>query len=844
VACQSLFQGYHIPTGAYDEVFAAPGVLRPHWERVVQMLDSLGVEELTRRWEQARRLIYENGVTYNVYSDPQGMHRPWELDALPLVIAPEEWERLVAALVQRAQVLNALLADVYGPQELLRGGLLPPELVFAHPGFLRPCHNVRVPQERYLHLYAADLARAPDGQWWVLADRTQSPSGAGYALENRLILSRVLSDVFHEGKVQRLALFFDALRKTLSSLALHHRDNPRIVLLTPGPYHETYFEHAYLARYLGYTLVEGGDLTVRDNCVFLKTLAGLESVDVIVRRQDDAFCDPLALHQQSVLGVAGLVEAVRAGNVAIANALGSGWLETPALMAILPAIAHHLCGEELHLPAVRTWWCGQQDALTYVLDHLEHVSVSPAFPTGTHETVYSHALSRAERRRLMARLRARPYAFVAQAPPVPSTMPVRQSAGGVEPRHLVLRVYVVATTDGYAVMPGGLTRVSASPDTPVVSMQQGGGSKDTWVVAHHPPLQFSLLPPPGQPIELRRSGYELPSRVADNLYWLGRYVERSEGAVRLLRSVVNRLTAEAGLAGTAALPTLLRPLRETWNMAPGVDGSEASLSALEQALLTVMFDAQWPNSIRVTLADVQRVAATVRDRISLDSWRILSHLQQDFTLPQSSSLPPLSAVLELLNHTIITLAAFSGLGVENMTRGPGWHCLDMGRRLERALYTARLLRSLLADVSDHEETVLETLLEIADSSMTYRSRYLTTLQCAPVVDLLLLDDTNPRSVIYQCVALAEHVEHLPRDRSRPSLSPAQRVAMMLLTNLRLSEINALCAVSGDGRRSHLATLLTRLLTDLPALSDTITHHYLSHAESSRHLATSIPVSPP
>jgi uncharacterized circularly permuted ATP-grasp superfamily protein/uncharacterized alpha-E superfamily protein len=808
------------------------------------MLDSLGVEELTRRWEQARRLIRENGVTYNVYGDPQGMHRPWELDAVPLVIAPEEWEHLAAALAQRVQVLNAVLADVYGPQTLLRTGLVPPELVFAHPGFLRPCHNVRVPQNHYLHLYAADLMRASDGQWWVLADRTQSPAGAGYALENRLVLSRTLSDVFNESQVERLAPFFDALRKTLISLAPAHRDNPRIVLLTPGPYNETYFEHAYLARYLGYTLVEGGDLTVRDTRVFLKTLAGLEPVDVIVRRQDDAFCDPLELHQESVLGVAGLVQAVRAGHVAVANALGSGWLEMPALLALLPALCRHILGEELKLPSVRTWWCGQQEALAYVLDHLEQVNVSAAFPASAPEAVSGALLSRAKRQRLITHLRARPYAFVAQAPVVPSTVPVWHPAGGIEPRYLVLRAYVVPTPDGYTAMPGGLTRVSTVPDTPVVSMQQKGGSKDTWVVAHTPPLQFSLLPPAGQPVELRRSGYELPSRVADNLYWLGRYVERTEGVVRLLRSIVSRLTAEAGLTGTAALPVLLRPLRARWHKATLVDGvEETSLPALEHALLTVMFDAQSPESAHATLAAVQRVASTVRDRISLDAWRILSRLRQDFTLPASTTLPPLSTVLELLNHTIITLAAFSGLGVENMTRGPGWRFLDMGRRLERAVYTVDLLRSLLVEVGEHEATVLETLLEIADSSMTYRSRYLTTLQCAPVLDLLLMDETNPRSVLYQLVALAEHVEHLPRNQAQPSLSPAQRLALMALTSIRLAEIAVLCTISEDGRRSHLETLLIHLRTDLPALSDAMTHHYLSHAEHSRHLATSALASP-
>ena len=431
---QSLFQGYHSPAGAYEEAFAAPGVPRPHWERVVQRLDSLGVEELTRRWEQARRLIRENGVTYNVYGDPQGMHRPWELDAVPLVIAPEEWERLAAALAQRVQLLNALLTRrLWTPNRSSVLVSYPLNWSSRIPVSCDTCHNVRVPRNHYLHLYAADLIRAPDGQWWVLADRTQSPSGAGYALENRLVLSRTLSDVFNEGQVERLAPFFDALRKTLISLAPAHRDNPRIVLLTPGPYNETYFEHAYLARYLGYTLVEGGDLTVRDTRVFLKTLAGLEPVDVIMRRQDDAFCDPLELHQESVLGVAGLVQAVRAGHVAVANALGSGWLETPALLTMLPALCRHLLSEELKLPSVRTWWCGQQEALAYVLDHLEHVNVSAAFPASTPEAVSGAMLSRAKRQRLITQLRARPYAFVAQEPPIPSTVPVWHPAGGVEP---------------------------------------------------------------------------------------------------------------------------------------------------------------------------------------------------------------------------------------------------------------------------------------------------------------------------------------------------------------------------------------------------------------------------
>jgi uncharacterized circularly permuted ATP-grasp superfamily protein/uncharacterized alpha-E superfamily protein len=834
VAPANLFQSYTPLPGVYDEMLSAPGAPRSHWQHLVHALEALGPQELAGRWEHAWRLLYEHGVSYNVYGDPQGLDRPWEFDPIPLVIAESEWLQLETALVQRVQLLNALLADVYGPQQLLAEGMLPPELVFAHTGFLRPCHNLQVPNGCYLHLYAADLVRAADGQWRVLADRTQSPTGAGYALENRLLLARSLADIFRDTYVQRLAPFFHTLQQTLLTLAPRHRDNPRIVLLTPGPGDETYFEHAYLARYLGYALVEGEDLTVRDNRVFLKTLAGLQPVDVILRRQDDTFCDPLELRQDSVLGTAGLVQAVRGGNVAVANALGSGWIETRAVLPFLPALCRSLFGEDLKLPSVATWWCGQDEALKYVLEHLDHLRVMSALP-GRPQVRSLHE----QRQRLTTMLRARPYAFVAQEQVSPSTVPVWKG-GSVQPRHTVWRAYVVATGDGYAVMPGGLTRVSADAKTLDVSMQRGGGSKDTWVLSTTP-LSTPSHPPLGtQPLELRRSGFDLPSRVADNMFWLGRYVERAEGAVRLLRSVLIRLTDESGLASIMALPALLRALHTVWDAIPtvAIDDPHMSLARLEQLLLTVMFEAQYTDSVRATLTALHRVAARARDRISVDAWRILSHLDQDFPPPRPLSQVPLSEALVLLNRTITTLAAFSGLGVENMTRGPAWRFLDMGRRLERAMQTVSLVRSLLVDVSEYEGAVLETLLEIADSSMTYRSRYLSTLQFAPVLDLLLTDDTNPRSVAYQLVALAQHVEQLPQERSRPDLSPAQRLTIGIVTVLRLAEIETLCTTDNDGAHPHLDILLGHLMANLPVLSEVLTHHYLSHAEPARHLAGS------
>lgn len=829
-ASQHFFQTYPFPAGVYDEALSAPGQLRPHWEPLVQALDALGWMELTRRWEQAQRLLSEHGVTYNLPHGNDSMERAWKLDALPMLVSTTEWNVLENALLQRVRLLNAILADVYGPQKLLQAGLLPPELVFAHPGFLRPCHGSAPVTSGAIQLYAADLGRSPDGQWWVLADYTQNPAGAGYALENRLIVARTMVDVLRAVQTQRLAAFFSTLHDTLRALAPRHRDHPRIVLLTPGSQDATYFEHVYLARYLGYTLVEDDDLTVRDQNVYLKTLAGLQPVDVILRRQADHQCDSLAFAQASMRGIAGLVQAMRAGTVAVANTLGSGWADTPALLAYLPALCRHLLSEELRLPSVPTWWCGQSQDFAYVLEHLGEVLILPTLELDAQHVVSSARLSRTSQRSLAVRLRHRPYAYAAQMPLALSTVPV-WNGKSLQPGHAVLRVYVVASADGYHVMPGGLTRFSLTPGTYPLSAQHSDGSKDTWVLADTSVLDKpSLLATVSQPVALRRSGYDLPSRVADNLLWLGRYAERAEGAVRFLRSVLRRLTDDSGPRGDAALGVLLEACYRMWNVPPP---AHASARLMEDNLLIILFAPQFPGSVRSTLSALHRVGTTVRDRISSDAWRILARLEQEFPSPQPSA-TPLSDALALLNHTLVTLAAFSGLGVENMTRGPGWNFLDMGRRLERASHTTTLL-DILVHPHEYESALLDSLLEIADSSITYRTRYLSNIQLAPVVDLLLTDDSNPRSVVFQLVALHDHVGRLPR--TQPTLSATQRLALMALSSVQLADIEAVCEVGKDGQRGQLKILLEHLLSVLPSLAETIMHHYLSHAEPARHLAT-------
>ena len=819
-----LFEGYHPLEGVYDEMVAPQGVLRPHCETFVRSLETLSQPEFASRGEGAKRSIRENGVTYNIYGDPQGVDRPWELDMVPLLISSAEWAHLETGLSQRTRLLNRILADLYGPQTLLGARLLPPSLVFSNPAFLRPCHGIPVPQGIHLHMHAVDLTRSPDGQWWALADRTQAPSGAGYALENRIVMLRNLPEAFRDCQVHRLASFFRAQRDTLLALAPQSKDQPRVVLLTPGPLNETYFEHAYLARYLGFTLVEGGDLTVRDHRVFIKTLEGLQPVDVIFRRLDDSFCDPLELRSDSSLGVAGLIEATRAGNVAIANALGSGAIETAAILPFLPELCRHLLGEDLMLPSVATWWCGEPTALQYVLEHLDDLVLKRAFPTEAREPVFGRKLSTREKSLLTAELRSRPDHFVAQEQVALSAAPVWHQHR-MEPRPVVFRAYVTASGDSYVVMPGGLTRVSSTDDVPIVSMQRGGGSKDTWVLSDGPVSAVTLLTPAGSAVPPERAGSDLPSRVAESLFWLGRYAERAEHAIRLLRSVVARLT-DLDTTDPLELSALLRVLVEL-GVLPERFAERRPRRELEEDMLSFISKENPQAGFRQTINELRRIAAVVRDRLSIDTWRILNQLHQDLRLRHGRRVQ-FDVVLAHLNRMITDLAAFSGMEMENMTRGHGWRFLDVGRRLERAMNASRLVRQVLS-AGQSDDAVLEPLLEIADSSMTYRRRYFARPQVSPLLDLLLLDDTNTRAVAFQLAALTEHIRHLPHDPKAPSPTREERLidqatAMLLQVDPRTVHR------AGDPGSREVTALLSSIENDLRALSEAISYFYFSHAE--------------
>jgi uncharacterized circularly permuted ATP-grasp superfamily protein/uncharacterized alpha-E superfamily protein len=835
--------GYHQTPGVYDEMCGAPGILRPHWEKFIHSLSALGDQELTRRWQTAKHRIRENGVTYNVYGDPLGMDRPWNLDAIPLVIPPSEWSQLEAGLIQRARLLNLILADLYGPQRLLHGGLLPAALVFANPGFWRPCHGVRVSGGTYLHLLAVDLARGPDGDWWVISDRTQAPSGAGYSLENRIVMAETFPDLFREFRVKRLASFFRSFRETLLRLSPMAPTNPRVVLLTPGPFNETYFEHSYLARYLGFTLVQGGDLTVRDSRVFLKTLEGLKQVDVILRRVDDGFCDPIELRSDSYLGVAGLLQAVRAGNVTVANALGSGLIETSAFMPFFPGLSRRMLGEELKLPTAATWWCGQPHALRYVLENLDSLVIKPAFPSKGMEPVFGGKLGPEERSRLIEQMKESPQEFAGQELLNLSTVPAWSEQHDLTPRRVVLRVYLAAKGDSWVVIPGGLARVSPSIDTPVVSMQRGGGSKDTWVLSDKPVDTFSLQRPRDVPVELTRGVVsDLPSRAADHFFWLGRYAERSEHVARMLRCILIRLTGQLGTADGPEWESLMK-------ISDCLESPHARLSKedepelhpdllrdLEQEILSRIFEEQRSDSLTATLNRAGRSAAQVRDRLSSDLLRVVNQFGSLTRGADNLAWGYVSVgdALAVLNGCIGTLASLRGIEMENMTRGPGWHFLSIGRRLERSVHLVKLFRTIIVPLTPQTWPALEMLLEVADSSMAYRSRYFTILQPAPVLDLLMNEEANPRSLAFQTKDLSDHCRSLSRMPSGAGWPIVKQERFEeAASNLFHADVRKLCEPRAGAARERLDELLSALEAALPALSNAITHAYFSHAEPER-----------
>lgn len=820
------------PASAYDELVTGQKSIRYHWQGILSVIRSLP-GGLGERVESARRQLEESGATVNLLDD-RGAAR-WTFDPLPFVVSPDEWSELETGLIQRARLLDAVLADLYGPQALLKERLLPPMLVHANRHFLRPCQVMDgMAPTRYLAHYAVDLVRLGSGRWHVLADHTEVPSGIGYALEMRRVLARSLPEAFRSIPVRHLRPFVDRWHDSLLAMAPGGVRNPNMAVLTPGSLSATYFEHVYLSRVLGVPLVEGGDLVARDGEVSIKTLAGLRPVHMLLRRLDSAFVDPLELRADSALGITGMVEATRSGRITLANALGSGVVETPAMMPFLERLSEHLLGQPLSLPSLDVWWLGEPAALSFALANLDLMIVRRCLGVDR-EPIVVGMLEPAERKVFEAEIRAQPGQFVAQYPVTPSLSP-KWDGESLAPSAVVLRVFVSADGDGYRVLPGGLAREPAG-DTCLRSLGRLNGTlKDVWVLAEDAADVQVPSTRRFHQLAVERGGADLQSRVADNLYWLGRYIERLDNDARLLRTTATKVAQGAVSPRDAIELRLLgRLLSQADLMDRGAALSAPENTAFQQGLGAIATD----DSGLITVLDaIQRLTSSMRDRFSVDMITAAGPVMAEVRQRLRAARGNLDPLLAALDDIVRFVAILSGLAQENMTRGTGWRFLDLGRRLERAKFVVTGALAPFAQTPIDWDAAMWVALELCDSTITYRTRYLGQLQPAPVLDLVMLDDSNPRSLVFQLRAIDGHLDYLAR---------VSGVHVPPLPESLDHDLNAAVRqFAGDEQVWRHEGLALAMLRDIAAdtdhkldqLSEAITRAYFSHVPAAQAVGSS------
>jgi uncharacterized circularly permuted ATP-grasp superfamily protein/uncharacterized alpha-E superfamily protein len=826
---ESLIARYRPLEGRRDEVLTPGGGVRAHWTRLATSLEALGRNELLRRRDEISLLLEQDGATYNT---SQG-RVPWKVDPLPMVVTSDDWRRIERGVVQRAELLDLVLADLYGSRRLL-GRVIPAELVLADPAFLRQCDGIRIPGPKQLFIYGVDIARGADDRWVALGNRTQAPSGAGYAITTRRVVSSVFPSLFRNADAHRLAPYIRSLRAGLQKVAPPGVDDPTIVVLSPGPWAETAYEHALVATELGYPLVEGSDLEVRDDSVWLRTIGDPVTVHVILRRVDAGFCDPLELHPDSTLGVAGLVEATRTGAVTVVNTLGSGILENAGLAGLLPSLSRHLLGEDLLLEGVQSWWCGDPAQASHVLANLEHVVLRPVSRTFGGHSVDAATFDAAGRDELARRILAKPWRWVGQERLPLATAPVLTERG-LEPRAAVLRTFAVAREHSYAAMTGGLTRVAPGADTVTVTNRTGAIAKDTWVLASEPESLTGFWVGTGpRPVPV----VALSARAAENLFWMGRYAERAEWTARLLRIASGRRNefehAPSG-PGREALRSLLQGVTKATATYPGFADDGARLDAPGDELFELMIDERRPGSVAHSVERLLATIDAVRDQLSMDTWLVVGALQRELETVREPSADRDEALTVGLSRMMQGLLALAGLASESMVRDQAWLFMDLGRRIERALQLATLLAAMLSGSHDGptESLILESTLTAGESIITYRRRYRSRAQVATALDLLLSDPGNPRSLRYQLDRLAEDLSALNStgDASTPVLVLEAASMLTSADTVRLAEVDP------SGIRLELATFVASITDVLRRTAVAVTTEHFARMAPQQSILT-------
>ncbi len=841
----SILGAYAEKLYAHSELLGNNAGLRQQWEIFFKSVQQLGRDEILSRSHDIARFLKENGVTYNIYTDPSGINRAWNLDLIPFLIGKEEWLNIELGLKQRARLFDLILKDIYGEQRLIKDGILPMEIIYNHPGFLRECCGIQHVGTHQLIIYSADMARSRDGRIWILNDRTQAPSGSGYAWENRMAMARIMPELFNGLKVKRLSPFFNAMRNSLTGIAPHKTGQPRIVILTPGPSNETYFEHSFLSSHLGFTMVQGDDLMVKDNFVWLKTLGALEKVDVIMRRVDDIYCDPLELKEDSQLGVPGLLQAVRSGNVSIANPLGSSVVENPGLLPFLPALAQYYLGEPLNLPTIASWWCGQKSAFEYVVNNLSSMVVKRIYRESNRPTsVDATILDDEKRNELRERIKAQPYLYVGQEKVNFSDSPAWVN-GKLEPVHALFRSFAVSDNGGYTIMNGGLTRTSLDKENIIISNQLGGFSKDTWVLSDEDSTILHIKKEHDY-LHEHRNDYKsnfLPSRTAENLFWVGRYAERVLSNARFLRTVM-QFAEEANKAfidnDLNFKQYLLAGVTEYTHTYPGFTGkdSEKKLQDPWKEFDDILFNSNRAGSLSYNMASFTRALHAVRDHWSGDTWRVIREMEEAWQKASRSQHKGHYKIQTAVDSVITSMMAFVSLNSETISRDQGWTVVDTGRKLEQSLLLIRMLHATLIHKKDDsvEYILQEVVLNSNESMVNYRFKYRAHLQLPLVLDLMLLDPDNPRSLLYQVERMKEYLSRLPKIHTGHRLAEHERLALEAFTKIKLSDKDHLSAVDlSTASYQNLDTFLTEMNALLHRVYNVVSTTYFKHAQEQKQL---------
>jgi uncharacterized circularly permuted ATP-grasp superfamily protein/uncharacterized alpha-E superfamily protein len=829
-AAVNLLESYKSGIDSYDEILDVNGHVKPHWQALFSTMEKMGLNELQNRNLEIVSKLRENGVTYNVYDGPDGMNRPWQLDPIPFLIEQKEWNVISKGLQQRALLLDLILRDIYGPRNLVKDAIIPPELVFDNSGFCRPCTDIKLPSSSQLTLYAADMARGPDGRMWILDNRTQAPSGSGYSLENRVVMSKLLPELADGMYVSKLSPYFNSMQNTVLRLSDKSKDAPNIVYLTPGPSNEAYFEHAYLASYLGYTLAQGDDLMVRNGVVWLKSIDGLQKVDVIIRRIDDDWCDPLELREDSRLGIPGLLQAIRLGNVQVLNPPGSSVLENHAFLAFMENISLYFLGEKLIMPSVATWWCGHTKEMNYVAEHIDELIIKKANRRSKFRSIYGRLLLQNERTELIAMIRQNPREYIAQQEVSLSTTPSLID-GNLVPRYAALRAFLVADEKGYHVMQGGLTRSSPVKDRFVISNQYGGLSKDTWIVSDKTEeVQEKIVLTTPATVNKHIS---LPSRSAENLFWVGRYCERTMAVIKFMNITINVLNLDRNFGGSAKqehIKILLQSLTHLSYTYPGFIEREELLQDPYSEIIDLVSNSSRPGTIAANIGAFLNSVGAVRNQWDLETWRIVDLIDKGYHELMNASSMNSNNIQKTLEGLYNNMFMFLGIISESMPRDNSFFLLETGKLIERIMSKVSVIQSNFGTKNSEsvENELIEATLINHHLLVSYRQIYKSHLSIEAMLDLIMLERTHPFSLVYMLDELKNNLGKLPTNMRGERLNEAQKLALEACTLVKLADISALITFDKNQERKDLFHLLSEISRLISSVSFTLTNMYFSH----------------